>query len=54
MAHHLRIELDDGGVVSFSVWETADEAERAIEVAAEWVKETRPTGSSSVISTREA
>jgi hypothetical protein len=31
--------LDDGGVVSFSVWETADEAQRAIEVAAGWVKE---------------
>ena len=31
--------LDDGGVVSFSVWETADEAQRAIELAAEWVKE---------------
>ena len=31
--------LDDGGVVSFSVWETADEAQRAIEVAGGWVKE---------------
>lgn len=31
--------LDDGGIVSFSVWETADEARRAIELAAEWVKE---------------
>jgi hypothetical protein len=31
--------LDDGGVVSFSVWETGDEAQRAIELAAGWVKE---------------
>jgi hypothetical protein len=31
--------LDDGGVVSFSVWETGDEAQRAIELAATWVKE---------------
>jgi heme-degrading monooxygenase HmoA len=31
--------LDDGGVVSFSVWETADEAQRAVELAAGWVKE---------------
>lgn len=31
--------LDDGGVVSFSVWETGDEAQRAIELAADWVKE---------------
>jgi hypothetical protein len=31
--------LDDGGVVSFSVWETADEAETAITVAADWVNE---------------
>lgn len=31
--------LDTGGVVSFSVWETADEAKRAIELAAGWVKE---------------
>jgi Antibiotic biosynthesis monooxygenase len=31
--------LDDGGVVSFSVWETSDEAETAITVAANWVKE---------------
>jgi hypothetical protein len=31
--------LDDGGIVSFSVWETVDEAQRAIELAAGWVKE---------------
>jgi hypothetical protein len=31
--------LDDGGIVSFSVWETEDEARRAIDLAAEWVKE---------------
>jgi hypothetical protein len=32
-------ELDNGGVVSFSVWETADEALRAVQLAADWVKE---------------
>jgi len=31
--------LDDGGIVSFSIWETADEAQKAIDVAAGWVKE---------------
>lgn len=31
--------LDNGGVVSFSVWETADEAHHANEVAADWVKD---------------
>jgi hypothetical protein len=31
--------LDNGGVVSFSVWETADEARRAVESAADFVKE---------------
>jgi hypothetical protein len=31
--------LDNGGVVSFSIWETADEAQHATEVAASWVKE---------------
>ena len=31
--------LDEGGVVSFSIWETADEAEHANEVAADWVKD---------------
>lgn len=30
--------LDDGGVLSFSVWETDEEAHRAIEIAADWVK----------------
>jgi hypothetical protein len=31
--------LDNGGVVSFSIWETADEAQRAIELAHDWVRE---------------
>jgi hypothetical protein len=31
--------LDDGGIVSFSIWETGDEAQHATEVAADWVKE---------------
>jgi hypothetical protein len=31
--------LDDGGIVSFSLWETEDEALHAEEVAAEFVKE---------------
>ena len=31
--------LDNGGIVSFSVWETADEAQHATEVAADWVKD---------------
>jgi heme-degrading monooxygenase HmoA len=31
--------LDNGGVVSFSIWETADEAQRAVALAASWVKE---------------
>ena len=31
--------LDNGGVVSFSIWETADEAEHANEVAADFVAE---------------
>ena len=31
--------LDSGGVASFSVWETEDEARRAEEVAAEFLKE---------------
>jgi hypothetical protein len=31
--------LDDGGIVSFSLWETSDEAEHANEVAADWVKD---------------
>jgi hypothetical protein len=32
-------KLDDGGVVSFSIWETADEATRAVELAHDWVKD---------------
>jgi heme-degrading monooxygenase HmoA len=32
-------KLDDGGVVSFSVWETADEAQAAVDTAASWVAE---------------
>ena len=32
-------ELDNGGIVSFSIWETEDEALRAVELAADWVKE---------------
>jgi hypothetical protein len=31
--------LDDGGILSFSVWETADEAHTAVALAADWVKE---------------
>jgi hypothetical protein len=31
--------LDTGGIVSFSVWETEDEARHAEEVAAEFVRE---------------
>jgi hypothetical protein len=31
--------LDNGGVVSFSVWETADEAQAAVDLAASWVKD---------------
>lgn len=30
--------LDDGGILSFSVWETADEAHTAVALAADWVK----------------
>lgn len=29
--------LDDGGILSFSIWETAEEARVAVELAAEWV-----------------
>ena len=32
-------ELDNGGIVSFSVWESADEAKRAVELADEWVRD---------------
>ena len=31
--------LDDGGIVSFSIWETADEAQRAVDLAAAFVKD---------------
>jgi hypothetical protein len=31
-------ELDNGGIVSFSIWETAAEAQRAVELADEWVR----------------
>jgi hypothetical protein len=31
-------KLDDGGVVSFSIWETADEAKHAVEMARDFVK----------------
>jgi len=31
--------LDSGGIVSFSIWETGDEAQRAVDLAASWVKE---------------
>jgi len=32
-------KLDDGGVVSFSIWETADEAVTAVTLAHDWVAE---------------
>lgn len=32
-------ELDNGGIVSFSIWETEDEARRAVDLAADWVRE---------------
>ena len=32
-------KLDDGGVVSFSVWETEGEAKHAVEMAHDFVKE---------------
>jgi hypothetical protein len=31
--------LDDGGVVSFSIWETTDEAQHAVDLAASYVQE---------------
>jgi len=31
--------LDDGGIISFSIWETADEAQRAVDLAADFVKD---------------
>ena len=32
-------KLDNGGIVSFSIWETAAEAQRALDLAAEWVRD---------------
>jgi heme-degrading monooxygenase HmoA len=32
-------KLDTGGIVSFSIWETADEAQQAVDLAAEWVRD---------------
>ena len=32
-------KLDDGGIVSFSIWETVEEALHAIDVAHSWVQE---------------
>jgi hypothetical protein len=29
--------LDDGGVLSFSIWETGAEAQKAVDLAADWV-----------------
>jgi len=31
--------LDNGGVVSFSIWDTAEEAQHAVDLAASWVKD---------------
>jgi antibiotic biosynthesis monooxygenase len=31
--------LDNGGIVSFSIWETAGEAQRAVELADDWVRD---------------
>ena len=31
--------LDDGGILSFSIWETADEAQRAVNLAADYVRD---------------
>jgi hypothetical protein len=31
--------LDGGGIASFSIWETADEAQHAVELAADFVRE---------------
>jgi len=31
--------LDDGGIISFSIWETAEEADRAVELAADFVRD---------------
>ena len=32
-------KLDDGGVVSFSIWETEDEAKHAVEMAHDFVQQ---------------
>ena len=32
-------KLDNGGIVSFSIWETGDEAQNAVDTAASWVAE---------------
>jgi hypothetical protein len=32
-------KLDNGGIVSFSVWETEDEAQAAVDAAASWVED---------------
>jgi Antibiotic biosynthesis monooxygenase len=32
-------KLDDGGTVSFSIWETRDEAHHAVELAHSWVND---------------
>ena len=32
-------ELDNGGIASFSIWETADEAQRAVDLAADFVRD---------------
>jgi len=31
--------LDNGGIVSFSVWDTGDQAQHAIDLAASWVRD---------------
>jgi len=36
-------KLDNGGIVSFSVWETGDEAQAAVDTAASWVAENLAT-----------
>jgi hypothetical protein len=32
-------KLDTGGIVSFSIWETEDEAQAAVDAAASWVRD---------------
>jgi Antibiotic biosynthesis monooxygenase len=36
-------ELDNGGIASFSIWETGSEAQRAVELAAEFVRDNLST-----------